>query len=137
MRIILLQVALLAATVPVAFGVGYWPAQRWWGADGLASFRPAAVICLSAAVAAAVPLGITAIWRPAYVAQAALGGTVIRLLLTAGVALAYQTNVEVHLRSFLWWLTVQYMALLSTETAFSVLLMRRQYPPRGKETRSS
>ena len=92
----------------------------------------AAGICLAAAVIAAVPLAIVATRWPQHAGHAALAGTVVRLGATTALAMGYQMLADVHLASLLVWLVVIYLPLLTTETIFSVVLVRRTcFPATG------
>ncbi len=90
-------------------------------------------ICLISAVVGALPLGIAAPRWPAQIGQAALAGTVVRLLLTMVLGGAYQVLAQPHLTAFLFWAVVLYLLLLAVETTFGVLAVRRYYhPPRTR-----
>ena len=109
--------------------VGQSPTEARWGAEGVASLRAVAVICLVSAFAGLLPIALVAAKWPSYLGQAALGGTAIRLLLTMAVGAAYQTLAQPHLPSFLFWAVVIYCVLLAIETGFSVYLARSFFPP--------
>ncbi|MCH7720009.1 MAG: hypothetical protein IH988_03340 [Planctomycetes bacterium] len=125
MKTVGLQVGLLFAVAAVAVACGFGPTQTKWGDVGLQSLRAATVICLVAAVVAAVPLGIAAKWWPTYLAHAVFAGTAIRPLVTGSLAIAFQVFGDVHLKSFLLWLVVLYLSLMVAETAFGIVLVRR------------
>ncbi len=108
--------------------VGRAPTEARWGVEGVASLRAVAIICLGSAFVGLLPIAVVAMKWPSYVGQAALGGTVIRLMLTMAVGAAYQTLAQPHLPSFLFWAVVIYCVLLAIETAFSVYLTRRFFP---------
>jgi hypothetical protein len=127
MKLVVVNVLALVGVVALAVGIGYAPTLARWGAAGIASMWAAAVICLAAAGAAAVSLTLVALrWR-SYVGQAALGGTVIRLLVTGLLAVGYQLWTPVHLRSFLLWLLVLYLLLLVVETVIGVVMVRTRW----------
>ncbi len=127
MKLAAVNLLVLAGVVALAVGLGYAPTRGRWGPEGLASMWAAAVICLAAAVAAVLPLIIVGFRSPTYVGQAALGGTVIRLLLTGLLGVGYQLWTDVHLKSFLAWLTVLYLLLLVVETVMSLVIVRTRW----------
>lgn len=71
---------------------------------------------------------------PMHIGQAALAGTGIRLLVTAGLGLSYQTLAKPHLASFLAWAVIYYLLLLAIETTFAVIAVRRYYVPGASGT---
>lgn len=119
----------LSAAVVAAAAVGRGPTESRWGADGVRSMYAIGAICLAAAVLGAAPLMLVARRWPAYMGQAVLGGTALRLLLTMAAAGAYQVAARPHLPSFLFWAVVFYLLLLVIETAFGVAAVRRHYRP--------
>lgn len=129
MKCALLQAAVLTAVVIVAAACGYGLTVTKWGPAGLGSLQAAAIICLIAALLAAVPLGVVATYWPTYVGQAAFAGTAVRLLVTGALAIGYQVFVDVHLTSFLAWLVVLYLLLLLAETVWAVVVVRRRLSP--------
>jgi len=132
MKLVAVNLIALVGIVAIAVGIGYTPTRVRWGAEGTGSMWAAVVICLSAALAAALPLLIVALRWPAYVGQAAFGGTAMRLLLTGLLAVGYQVVwTDVHLRSFLTWLLVLYLLLLVVETVIGVVMVRTRWqaPP--------
>ncbi len=130
MKLAILYAGLLGGAAGLVVLLGDGPAVARWGEPGRTSLRAAAVICAAAAVIAALPAAVLAARRSGYVAQACVAGTAIRLLVTFGLAVAYQTFWTVHLRSFLVGLTVVYLLLLVVETGVNVALVRRVYAPR-------
>jgi hypothetical protein len=129
-------VKLFLATVISLFGavvlaglIGYGPTQSRWGEAGVRSMTAIGVICAIAAFISALPMAIVARRWPMHIGQAALAGTGIRLLVTAGLGLSYQTMAKPHLTSFLLWAVVFYMLLLAIETIFAVICVRRYYVP--------
>ncbi|MCP4593188.1 MAG: hypothetical protein GY842_20825 [bacterium] len=124
MKLVAVNLLALIGVVVAALALGYRPTEGRWGAEGLASMWAAAVICLAAGVASAVPVAVVGLSRPTYVGQAALAGTGIRLALTAFLALGYQSWTAVHLSSFLTWLLILYLLLLAAETIISVTIVR-------------
>ena len=79
-------IALCVATAILVL-VGQSPTEARWGAEGVASLRAVAVICLASAFAGLLPIALVAAKWPSYLGQAALGGTAIRLLLTMAIGL--------------------------------------------------
>jgi hypothetical protein len=118
----------LILVTALAFAIGYQPTSRAWGADGIRSMTAVGAICLGAAVVGFLPTAFIAATRPTYIGQAALGATVLRLLVTITAGGIYQTVSKPHLPSFLLWAVVFYCLLLAVETGFGVVLIRRSYP---------
>lgn len=112
--------------------VGIAPSREHWGEPGVISLYAVAAICGGAALVALVPMAIVAPRYPDHIGQAALGGTVIRLLLTMGALVFYQMLYQPHLVSFLFWAPVFYLILLAIETTFGVLAVKRYYRPTPK-----
>ncbi len=132
MRIVkyaLIQAGVLVGVVAVTVACGYGLTVAKWGPAGVASLQAAAVICLIAALLAAVLLGVVATYWPAYVGQAAFAGTAVRLLVTGALAIGYQVFADVHLTSFLAWLLALYLLLLLAETVVAVVVVRRRLSP--------
>jgi len=119
---------LITATL-AASAIGYRPTMARWGQDGLRSLAATGTICLGAALVAIVPLAVVSIRKPSYIGQAALAATTLRLLLTMIAGGIYQTTAKPDLSSFLFWAVVFYLLLLTVETCFGVLLVRRYYRP--------
>ena len=134
MKLVAVNLLALMAVVALAVGIGYTPTQARWGAVGVGSMWAAAGICLAAAFVAAVPLVVAARRWPTYVGQAALGGTVIRLLVTGALTVGYQVSRPVHLQSLLVWLVVLYLLLLAVETTLGIVVVRKywQAPAGGR-----
>jgi hypothetical protein len=118
---------LLALVVVATAAIGYSPTQDRWGADGVDGMIAVAAICLGSALVALIPLAFVAPRYPDYIGQAALGATVIRLLLTMGALVAYQVLKQPHMASFLFWAPVFYLLLLAIETTFGVIMVKRHY----------
>lgn len=129
MKLALIYVGSLFALAAMLLLVGRSPASVHWGPVGIESMRFAVGICLIAAAVAAIPALMGAAVRSAQTPLLCLGGTVIRLMVTGILALAYQSFYTVHLRSFLAWLLIAYFAFLAVETAFSVYIVRRRWSP--------
>lgn len=129
MKLALIYVAALLAVAAGAVLLGQGPALAHWGQPGLESLRFAVGICLIAALVAAIPALMGAALRSAQTPMLCLAGTVIRLMVTGILALAYQSFFSVHLRSFLFCLLIAYMAFLALETGFSVYIVRQRWSP--------
>lgn len=127
MKGLLLQWALLSSVVAAAVLIGEGPTLRAWGAAGRSSMLAAAAICCGAALLAMTLVSLAAQSSPEWLGTAVLGGMVARLVLTGAGAVAYQALAEVHLRSFLVWMTVLYLSLLAAETGISVWLVNRYW----------
>ncbi len=125
MKLVLIQVTLLTAIVGLFAALARDPVVGRWGAAGQDALFAAAAACWVGAVVAAVPLGVIATCRPAWVARAAFAGTAVRMLVTGGLALGYQVLVDVHLTAFLLCLLIGYLILLAAETGLAVVLIRR------------
>ena len=125
MKYLLFQVGVLTAVIVLIVAVGRGPVIRAWGPAGLASLHAAAVICLVGALLAAIPLGLAATYWPAYAPHVAFAGTAVRLLSSAGLALAYQTYAQPALSAFLACLAGIYLLLLFVETGLIVYIVRR------------
>ncbi len=125
MRYAAFQVAVLVAVVGGLVLLGQPAVAGRWGPDGVAAFRAAAVIALSAAILAAVPLGLAATHWPSAAPQVAFAGTAIRLLVTAGLGLAYQAWAAPPRVAFLSCLLALYLVLLAVETAMIIVIVRR------------
>lgn len=128
MKLFLLYLGALVTATALAVGVGFQPTQQRWGAAGLASLWAAAAICLSAATIAGVLLAVVAVRYPSYLPQAALGGSAVRLFVTGALALVYQMRSDVQLTSFLMWLVILYLLLLTVEVILNVALTRPRRP---------
>ncbi|HKQ49230.1 MAG TPA: hypothetical protein VJZ71_14255 [Phycisphaerae bacterium] len=129
MKLFFATVFSLLGAVFLAGAIGYGPTQSRWGDAGVRSMTAIGVICVIAALIGALPMAVVARRWPVHIGQAALAGTGIRLLVTAGLGLAYQTMAKPHLTSFLFWAVVFYMLLLVIETTFAVIGVRRFYVP--------
>ncbi len=116
----------------LGFAIGYGPTHGRWGDEGVRSMTAMAVICLGAAIMGGLPIGIVAPRWPSYIGQAVLAGTTIRLLLTAGIGLAYQKLTAPDMSSYMLWAGVFYLSLLAVEASFGILAVRRYYvaPPK-------
>jgi len=128
-KLAVIYVGALLAVAALALLVGQAPTFARWGPPGVESMRFAVGMCLIAAVVAAVPALLAAAMRSAQTPLLCLGGTVIRLLVTGMLALAYQSFFPVQLRSFLIWLLIAYLAFLAVETGFSIYIVRRRWSP--------
>lgn len=129
MRIVVSCMVTLMLVTAGAAAAGRGPTLARWGTDGVTSMNAIAAICLVSALVAMIPLAITALRWPAHIGQAALGGTVLRLLLTMAGAGIYQTLFDPQMGSFLFWAVVFYCLLLAVETGFGVVLVNRYYRP--------
>jgi hypothetical protein len=125
MKFALLQSVVLTAAVALLVVAGQGPVAARWGAPGVAALHASAVICLGAALLAAIPLGLTATYWRAAAPQVAFAGVAIRLLVTGGVALAYQTLAQPNLTAFLTCIVPIYLVLLLVETLFIVFIVSR------------
>jgi len=132
-KLVLIYVVALLAVAAAAVLIGKQPTQSHWGAVGVTSMHAAVGMCMIAALIAAVPIAIATGKRSSYAPQACLGGTVLRLLITMGLAMAYQSTAQVHMRSFLSWLVIAYLLFLAVETALTVFVVRRRWLPAGGE----
>lgn len=128
MKITLLYIAILIVIIAAATAIGYAPTERQWGQAGVRSMWAAGAICGVAGLIAVLPIPFVAAFWPGQVGNAIFAGTAIRLLVTMPLMLAFQTIMEVHLRSFLLWMLVLYMPLMAAETALGVLVVRKAYP---------
>lgn len=133
MKYTALQIVILAAVVALAVLLAEAPVAGRWGAVGMQALHAAAVICLVAAVAAAIPLGLAATYWRQYAPQVAFAGTAIRLLGTAALGLGYQSLANPHLPSFLTCLFGVYITLLVVETVLIVYIVKRVYPKQASE----
>ena len=127
MKLVAVNLVALVGVVAIAVGIGYGPTSGRWGPAGLASMWAAVVICLGAAVAGALPVALVGLWWRSYVGHAAIGGMVIRLLLTGSLALGCQHWGDVHLRSCLAGMVVLYLFLLVVETVIGVVIVRTRW----------
>jgi hypothetical protein len=127
MKIVLLCIVSLFVVVGGAGAIGYRPTLARWGSEGVRSMMAIAVICMAAALIGIMPLAWASMFKPAYIGQTALVGTVIRLLLTTAGVFGYQTFMHPQPGAFLFWAVVFYLLLLAVETGFSVYLTRRAY----------
>lgn len=129
MKLALTCALCLIAAVVATVAAGYAPTLSHWGEPGRDSLFAVAVICGGAAIIAMLPMAIVAPRHPAYIGQAALAGTVLRLLLTMGALVAYQVLYTPQLASFLFWAPILYLLLLAIETTFGVVAVKRYYRP--------
>lgn len=129
MRLVAACILCLLASTATAYLIGYGPTMSRWGAEGIHSMNAVGTICLGAAILAFLPLVVVAIHRPLCIGQAALAGTVLRLLLTMVAGGIYQTVANPHMPSFLFWAVVFYCLLLAVETGFGLLLVKKYYRP--------
>jgi len=136
-RLFLLTVFSLVGVVVLAAAIGYAPTRNHWGEPGVSSMVAIGLICCIAAIVGALPMSIVARRWPLYIGQAALAGTTLRLLLTAMLGLGYQTIAKPHLSSYLVWATIFYLLVLTVETGFALLVVRRHYTPTGQAPGSS
>ena len=101
-----LSVLIVAGAGWIVCRVASWPAH---GREMLL----AGGICLAAGLAALVPLAIVDRRDVASVAQAALGGTVLQMLLCIALAAGLQVaGVRAEPTSFVWWMLAFYWASL-------------------------
>ena len=121
----------LATLIVVVLGRPY--TRLHWGESGVDSLHAIAVICLGAAILGFAPIAVIASRWPDQIGQAALAGTVIRLIGTVMGGAAYQTLAKPHLASFLFWAVILYCVLLAIETGFGVYLVRHYFTARRKE----
>lgn len=134
MKLTLICALCLLLAIAATVALGYAPSHDRWGAEGQQSLLAVAAICGGASLIALIPMAIVAPRYPDYIGQAALAGTVIRLMLTMGVLVAYQVLYQPHMASFLFWAPVFYLVLLAIETTFGVLAVKRYYRPTPKST---
>lgn len=127
MKYTLIQVGVLTAVVALTVGGGHGVVASRWGSAGVSSLYAAAVICLTAALLAAVPLGLAATYWQVYAPQVAFAGTAIRLLGTVSLGFAYQLLANPHGMSFLICMLGLYLVLLAVETALIVWIVRRTF----------
>jgi len=132
-KLVLIYIVALVAVAAAAVLIGARPTEARWGTAGITSMKAAVGMCLTAALIAAAPIALATGRRSAYAPQACLGGTVLRLLITMGLALAYQSTAQVHMRSFLAWLVIAYLLFLSVETALTLWVVRRYWSRPGGE----
>jgi hypothetical protein len=128
----LLQVAVLTAVGLLATALGKGLVIRVWGPVGVTSLYASTVICLIAAVLAAIPLGLVATYRRAYAPHVAFAGTAIRLVATAALGLGYQLYARPDLASFLVCLALLYALLLLVETLLVVFIVLRVFADRSR-----
>lgn len=128
-KLYLTTVFSLVCAVILAGAIGYGPTQSRWGVEGVRSMTSVGIICSIAAIIGALPIAVVSRRWPMQIGQAALAGTGIRLLMTAGLGLSYQTLAKPHLASFLAWAVIDYLLLLAIETAFALIAVRRNYFP--------
>ncbi len=86
-----------------------------------------AVICLTTAVLAFLPIVFVAQRWPQQIGSAALAGTVLRLMLTMGAMVAYQIMARPQMESFLFWAVIFYLLVLLIDTTFGVIAIQRYY----------
>lgn len=134
MKYTLIQVGVLTAVVALAVASGHGVVASRWGPGGVSSLYAAAVICLSAALLAALPLGLAATYWQVYAPQVAFAGTAIRLLGTVSLGFAYQVLASPHRMSFLVCMLGLYLVLLVVETALIVWIVRRVFSKQVTET---
>jgi hypothetical protein len=127
MKYALLQVAVLTAVGVLAAALGKGLATRVWGPAGVTSLYASTVICLIAGVLAAIPLGLVATYRRTYAPHVAFAGTAIRLLVTAGLGLAYVLLARPEPMSFVVCIGAVYLLLLLAETVLIVYIVLRVF----------
>lgn len=127
MKLTLIQVVVLSITVALTVAIARGTVAAYWGPEGTRCLHAAALICWLGAVLAALPLGMAATWAPQQAPMAAFAGTAIRLLVTGGLALAYQMWAQPQLASFLACLLVLYLVLLLIETGLIVWIVLRVF----------
>ena len=116
-----------ALVVLVVFAAGVWPSWHWAGDDGLRAMSAAVIICLTAAMVSLAPT-IVALRRQAdWLAQALLGGTLIRLLTTLVLGGAVWLALQPAKVVFGVWLVIFYLTLLAWETLTAVRLIKAHY----------
>ncbi|MCB9853852.1 MAG: hypothetical protein H6819_12200 [Phycisphaerales bacterium] len=134
MKLTLTCALFLLLAVAATVAVGYAPSHNRWGDEGQQSLLAVAAICGGAALVALIPMAVVAPRYPGHIGEAALAGTVIRLLVTMGAFVVYQVLYQPHMTSFLFWAPVFYLVLLAIETTFGVLAVKRYYRPTPKST---
>lgn len=121
-------IALLLVTSAIS-AIGHGPTFARWGAEGVQTMNAVGAICLVSALVALIPLALVSIRWPHFIGQAALGCTVLRLMLTMAAGAVYQSIAKPQMGSFVFWAVVFYCLLLVVETAFGVFLVNRYYRP--------
>lgn len=134
MKLFLFSLVSLILVVVLAAAIGYAPTQDRWGDEGVRSMIAVSTICLIAVLIGGLPMVIIAPRWPDQIGQAVLAGTGIRLILTIFLGIGYQVLMQPHLDSFLFWAVVVYLLLLSVETTFGIVAIRRYYKAPQKTT---
>ncbi len=115
------NLALLVGGVLALWAVSAWPARSLWGDDALLFSATAALLCL-------VPGVLTLVWcqksiggTPEQRLMAAMGGTMVRMLVAIGAGfLLFFAVPALHEPAFLIWIVAFYLITMALEVSLVV-----------------
>jgi hypothetical protein len=107
--------------------LGAWPSWHFGSAGGMEAMLAAGGVCLVGAIVSLVPM-VMAIGKKAdWLAQACLGGTVLRMLVTLALGTAVYLAMKPAMMAYTLWVMVFYLVLLVWETKTALKYIRAFY----------
>ncbi|MCP4712941.1 MAG: hypothetical protein GY869_30300 [Planctomycetes bacterium] len=122
------QAALIVLIIAL---LALWPCSYFGPEKGLTALLTAALVCFVPVCISLVPLAIAVKRQADWLAQACLGGTVARMLLTLLIGTIVYLIIKPPMITFVICLLVFYMALLAWETIISVKFIQAYYASTG------
>ena len=122
------QAALIVLIIAV---LAIWPCSHFSPEKGLTALLTAALVCFLPVCVSLVPLTIAVKRQADWLAQACLGGTVARMLLTLLTGTIVYLVIKPPMMTFVICLLVFYMVLLAWETFIAVKFIQAYYASTG------
>jgi len=122
------QAALIVLIIVV---LAIWPCSHFSPEKGLTALLTAALVCFLPVCVSLVPLVIAVQRQADWLAQACLGGTVARMLLTLLMGTIVYLIIKPPMMTFVICLLVFYMVLLAWETIIAVKYINAFYTMPG------
>ena len=122
------QAALIVLIIAV---LAIWPCRYFSPDKGLTALITAALVCFFPVFVSLVPLTIAVKRQADWLAQACLGGTVARMLLTLLIGTIVYLVIKPPMMTFVICLLVFYMVLLAWETFIAVKFINAFYAMPG------
>jgi len=128
------QATILVITIIL---LGIWPSWHYGGEAGLKTMVAAGGVCLTGTIISLVPMVIAIKKKAIWLAQACLGGTVLRLLMTLILAGVVYWAIKPSMIVFALWIMGFYLVLLTWETKTALKYIRAFYDNVKMENRAS
>lgn len=122
------QAALIVLIIAL---LAIWPCRHFSPENGLTALLTAALVCFFPVCFSLVPLTIAVKRKADWLAQACLGGTVARMLLTLLIGTIGYFVIKPPMMTFVICLLVFYMVLLAWETFIAVKFIQAHYAATG------